>query len=220
MFESVSSTSHDPQTRERLLQAAGEVFARRGFERATVREICRKAHANVAAVNYHFGGKRRLYTEAIQYGVRRALETFPPDLGLGPRPTPEQRLQAFIRAFLHRFLDTGQPEWHARLVARELVEPTPALDALVERIIRPLSERLRGIVRDLLGKQAGDETVRRCTLSIVGQCLLYHHSRPVLERLYGRQRYTEARIEELARHITQFSLGAIRCLRNESERRA
>jgi AcrR family transcriptional regulator len=201
-------------TQERLLEAAGRVFAERGFRQATVREICRRAGANVAAVNYHFGDKARLYAETLTYGARTALAKFPPDAGLRPRAAPEEALHAFVRSFLRRFLDVGTADWHGKLCAREMVEPTAALDGLVREVIAPLSARLNGIMRALLGPTVPAERVRLAQLSVVGQCLFYHHSRPVLERLFGPRRMSGRDIERLARHITDFSLGAIRHLRS------
>ena len=55
------------ETRRRLLAAAAEVFAEKGFWEATHAEICRKAKANTAAVNYHFGTKECLYVEAWRH---------------------------------------------------------------------------------------------------------------------------------------------------------
>src|SRR4051794_36148064 len=75
------------QTRERLLEAAGQVFAEQGFRRATVRQICKRANANVAAVSYHFGDKLKLYAAVINHWLGVALEKYPPDLGLGPDAT-------------------------------------------------------------------------------------------------------------------------------------
>ena len=86
-------------TRQRLLEAAIEVFAEKGFEAATVREICRRADANVAAVNYHFGDKQRLYATIFDTVFRTLREQRPPFL---PRTAPpEARLEAYVRSFFH-----------------------------------------------------------------------------------------------------------------------
>jgi AcrR family transcriptional regulator len=208
-------------TRTRLLEAAGQVFAERGFEHATIREICRKAEANIASVNYHFGGKEALYADVLAHGAQQAVNAFPPDLGLGTKPSAEEQLHAFIYSFLCRFLKVDQRSgWYTTLTAREMIEPTMALDRVVDQIIRPLAGRLEGIVRQLLKPGTASGEVRRHALSIVGQCLLYHHSRPVLERLYGRQRYTDHDIQRLADHITRFSLAALRARRSTKEHSA
>lgn len=216
----MAATAHQHETtKRRLLEAGGQVFAERGFEHATVREICRRAEANLASVNYHFGGKDALYAEVLAYGGQQAVDAFPPDLGLGATPSAEEQLHAFIYSFLCRFLKTDQrTSWYATLCARELIVPTKALDRVVRQIIQPLAERLQAIVRQLLKPRRSNGEIRQHALSIVGQCLLYHHSRAVLERLYGPQRYDEAHIQRLADHITRFSLAALRARPATKER--
>src|ERR1700744_5622166 len=81
------------ETRRELLEAAGEVFAEVGFREATVREICRRGNANIAAVNYHFGDKKTLYLEVLRYSSARAMEKYPPLLNVGPDAPPEKRLR-------------------------------------------------------------------------------------------------------------------------------
>src|ERR1700757_4388292 len=89
-------------TRAHLLEAAGEGFAEVGFRSATVREICQRAGANIAAVNYHFGDKEQLYRAVLQETYRAAVAKYPADLGLSSRATPEERLRAFVYSFLMR----------------------------------------------------------------------------------------------------------------------
>ena len=52
--------------RERILAACEELFAGQGFERTSVRDITRMAECNIAAINYHFGGKDNLYVELFR----------------------------------------------------------------------------------------------------------------------------------------------------------
>ena len=157
------------QMRNGLLEAAGEVFAEKGFAKATVRTICDRAGANVAAINYYFRDKEGLYREVIKHWSEVSRQKYPPDLGLGTNPTAEQRLRAFIRSSLFRILDKSRPGWHGKLMTREMVEPTDALDELVESAYRPMTEQLRQIVRELGGGRLSKAEVRLCTLSIMGQ---------------------------------------------------
>jgi AcrR family transcriptional regulator len=206
-----------PITRQRLLEAAGEVFAERGFRAATVREICRRAEANVAAVNYHFRDKQTLYFAVLKYGSDEALRKYPPTLDLDSNATAEQRLRAFVRSSLFRVADQGRPAWHGRVMAHEMAEPTGALDGLVDQVYRPLLQQLEGIVRELGGNALDDETVRWCARSIHGQCLYYYFARRALERMAPIQRYEPGDIERLAEHVTRFSLAAIRQLAPEAK---
>ena len=201
------------ETRQQLLEAAGEVFAEVGFRDATVREICRRAGANVAAINYHFGDKEKLYAEVLRYAHGKALEKYPPLLNVAADAPPEKRLRAFVLSLLLRIFDKGQAAWHGKLMSREMIEPTGALDSLVEERMRPMAGQLWGIVAEILDRPASDELVRLCAFSVVSQCVFYHHCRSVVSRLFPKHLPQEvADIERLADHITKFSLAAMKRL--------
>ena len=203
--------AEQPETRQRLLEVAGEVFAEQGFRGATVREICQRAEANVAAVNYHFGGKEGLYGEVLRFAHGCAFAKYPPDMGLEAGASPKQRLHAFVRSFLLRVLDDGQPAWHGKLMVREIADPTGALDAIVRDGIRPHFATLMGVVTDLLGPRlaADPDRVRYAAWSVVGQCLFYFFGQPVIRRLHPAQGLAPEDVDALARHITDFSLAAL-----------
>ncbi len=216
-IEPLAPLTGTTETRNRLLQAAGEVFAEQGFRRATVRDICSRAGANVAAINYHFGDKERLYRAVLSYGLKLALEKYPPDMGLAPGAEATAQLRAYILSLLHRMLGKGAPAWHGKLMSREMIDPSGALDMVVQETIRPLSQHLSKILEQLLSSaaKADPHLVRRCVFSIVGQCLFYHQAAPVIAKLQGTSVEGGEQIEKLADHVYQFSLAALRCLAEE-----
>src|SRR5271170_3559202 len=101
-------------TRQHLLAAAGEVFAEVGFRAATVREICERAGANIAAVNYHFGDKERLYRAVLQETYQAAVGKYPADYGLRDDATAEERLRAFVHSLLLRIFSDGPSAQHGK----------------------------------------------------------------------------------------------------------
>ena len=198
------------ETEGRLLEAAGEVFAARGFRATTVREICQQAGANVAAVNYYFSDKEGLYFAVLKSGAEAALKKYPPTLGLGPTATGEERLHAFVRSLLFRIADKGRPSWHGKLISHEMAEPTKALTVLIDKVYGSALKQLEAIVRKLVGQRAPITVVRQCLQSILGQCLYFHYARPAIQHIHPEQGFEPADIERLAKHITQFSLAGIR----------
>jgi AcrR family transcriptional regulator len=210
---------HVVDTKRRLLDAAGEVFSAKGFKAATVREICRLAKANVAAVHYHFGDKEGLYKALLVEAFENGLKRYPPSMGLTPEDSPEARLFAFIHSFLLRMLGEGRCAWCGKLMAREMHEPTEALDHVLGRYILPLANRLRVIVAELIGggAVAGDRRTMLCAMSIVGQCQYIFRSKSLVDKLLPDMRIDEDGIAELARHIATFSLNALKNMRQADE---
>jgi len=196
-------------TEKRLLDAGGEVFAEFGYRAATIRQICEKAGANVAAVNYYFRDKEGLYLAVLRSVPDAHAKKYPSQVDLNPDATAEQQLRVYVQSMIHRVFDAGRPGWHSKIIAREMVEPTRALETLLEDVARPLHRQLASIVRRLLGSAATDENVRLGALSVMGQCVYYHHARTVLKRLYPKQMYGAEDIARLVDHITEFSLAGL-----------
>lgn len=173
-----------------------------------VRDICRRAGANVASVNYHFGDKRRLYSAVLQHAFEQAMAKYPPDMGLAPSASATQRLHAFVESLLLRTLGTGSPAWLGKLMMREMLEPTDALDELVEKSMGPVF----GLLRKLVGEITGSSEERanfRCSASVVAQCIFFNIARHFISRIFPQQKYSPQDIAVLADHVMAFSLAGL-----------
>ena len=89
------------------------------FKETTVRDICKRAEANLVAVNYHFKGKDHLFEEVVGHVVKTEWSKYPVDYGINEAKTSEDKLRTFIRSFLLRRFDPDRPVWHDRLIRRE-----------------------------------------------------------------------------------------------------
>jgi TetR/AcrR family transcriptional regulator, regulator of cefoperazone and chloramphenicol sensitivity len=125
-----------------------------------------------------------------------------------------ERLRGFIRGTLSRMLHAGAAGWHGQLMAREMVEPTAALDAMISGSLKPMCDLIHGIVREIVGPELSDQDVRWCAMSVIGQCCFYKHAREVVTRLFGHDLYSEEGIEAVAEHVTRFSLAAMECYKS------
>lgn len=198
----------EENTRDKILNAAGEVFAEYGFEGATIRAITERAEVNVAAVNYHFRDKAELYNRVVLDAC--SAQAAWRDAVANPTDSPEERLRTLISHFLEYMLGPDRPAWKRRLMAREMANPTTALDELVEKNIRPLrDEFLIPTLRELTGDRFSRRQLSFIGSSVMGQCLYFHQSRPIIERLNPDFKIGKAEIQEIAEHITRFSLAAI-----------
>jgi AcrR family transcriptional regulator len=192
-------------TKDRLLQAAGEEFAEKGFESARIRAICDRAQANVAAVNYHFGDKEQLYVQAVLEAHRCGIEAGEE----GESGEPAEQLRTFIRHFLCHVLALHDPDdWRHRLVIREMLHPTSASDVLIREAIGPRFERLAGILRRFC-RDAEQRKIHALAFSVIGQCLHYKMARPIAERLVGPSGMQALDLDYLTEHITTFCLAAL-----------
>ncbi len=197
------------ETRRRLLRAACDVFAQKGYRKAKVADICRLAGANVASVNYYFGGKDSLYKEAYLHGLKRVGERFLPVSAYG---SSQVQLREYIQTLIQNFAADGDLGRISRLYLMEMVNPTGLIQDAWHDTVEPIRRKLQSIIRDLLGPNTPEIDVRLCELSIINQCrMLVTVNRNDLEYMLGAP-LDPALVSRLADHIADFSLAGIEAL--------
>jgi len=208
-----------PATRRRILKAAGELFAQRGFLATTMREIAQRARVNLAAAHYHFGSKRDLYLEVVR-GEFEKLERKLAARGASPgaplehlsRKQLAEMLQLRIQTMLETVLDAASV--HGAIVQREMADPSEALPVIVKQFIDPQRRAMDRLLGRLAPELSAVE-IEHCTRSVVGQTFLYLTHRPALLLMMGRKRYPSDLTRVAAEHITAFTLGGLAQLAGE-----
>jgi AcrR family transcriptional regulator len=212
-----AASSVGAKVRARLLEAAGEVFARKGFECATSREICLRAGVNLAAVNYHFGGVEALYVAALREAHMRTTWVDNVNLeGFAELPATE-KLKAVLRYLVHRLAGPGDA-WEMRLVYRELTIPTFAHEAFLAAEIEPRREFMRAIIAEILDCPPTAPAVGRCMLTVMAPWMtLSVINRPTLHTfLPDLDAHCEG-VERLVDHVERFVLAGIEAIKAEME---
>jgi AcrR family transcriptional regulator len=205
----------DRETRERLLKAAAQLFAERGFKKVTVRDICRAARANVAAVNYNFSNKSGLYREVLQLAIETMRATNDAAREAGEGLPADERLREYIKISMCRAMSSGNASWISRLIHREMTDPTPTFDVIVEQAFRPRMDDLTAMVAEILGSAPDDARVSQCVASIHAQWMLFVPN-PVASRFRSKLQLRADDAATLADHITRFSLAGIHALAGDA----
>jgi len=216
------------KTRERILEAAANLFAERGFQAATHAEIARRSGVNSALLNYHFTDKTTLYRKAWEFAQERTAQKYP--ALLSNSAPAEERFRELIRTIVQAAADpmsADQEIWR-----KELAQPTGLLSEIRQKTVVPLRKQMGTIVRELLGEGAAEESVRLATMSVIAQCRTPilnstpNHTPPnnytspnnytlpnASSNAPNDDRFVDVNLEQRIEHIYQFSLGGIKALR-------
>jgi AcrR family transcriptional regulator len=197
-------------TKARLLAAAGPIFADKGYQAATVRDICHQAGVrNLASVNYYFGDKERLYIETVKLAQQMRTDRIPmPEWPA--EADPRVKLHGFVHTLLLRVVSEDEAAWRPRLMLREILQPTAACRELVEQYFRPNYELLLSILDELLPDDVPPHKRHLLAFSVVGECVYYRVAKDIVDILVDEQeRQDHFSIEALADHITETLMAAI-----------
>lgn len=208
----------DFRTRTRILEAAGRVFAEKGFLQATSREICELAQANTAAVNYYFGGKEQLYVEVLREADQRLVDRRAIQAILETGGKPEQILEDLFRMVLRSLIGTESQSWYARLLLREMTTPTQALADVFQHRIRPNMMALRQLVAGIMKLPIDHLAVVRGAMSAMAQCMFLFQNRHMVQLAIPEYQLELGEVDQLARHMRVFAIGGFRAIAKEARR--
>ena len=207
-----AKNNQNDATRERLLDTAEKLFARKGFEAVSVREITSAAGCNLAAVNYHFGGKEKLYeavlSERWRDRARRMLQPME-ELSQQEEITPEQVVRTLATCFLKGPLTPEERLRHSQLIMREVSSPGEAFQKLAEGALNPSLLRGVALLERALPHKFSEERLQLICLSIFAQVIYFNFARPVVSSVTGHD-YNSRFTDMLIEHITDFTLRGLR----------
>jgi AcrR family transcriptional regulator len=192
-------------TAEKLLEAAHELLYERVGGRASVSEICARAHVNVAMVSYCFGGKDELLDALLERVVAQAtadLERLS-RLELGPSEQLRLHMAEMIRNYVRY-------PYVNRLLNERLSdakrEPTTATSRLFALPARDWYRRLLAEGQAVEGWREVDPTL--FFFSVVGICEFLFSGRAWLEQAFGEE-LDGPLVERYVEHATQLVLGGL-----------
>lgn len=199
----------DQQTKQRILVAATDLFADKGFKKTTVREICQAARANVAAVHYHFGDKGGLYEAALSYALEiQPLVSYPDG------STGAEKLKLWIDHTIGNCL--GHPPAHmSRLMTLEMKEPSPYFRVLAETMIAPKMDDLQRCIEEIVVHPLPQDRLMMLAVSIVSQILIFDHSKSAVSLFMPDFDYGPQSLRKLSDHVLNVSLGMLENLKAE-----
>lgn len=200
-----SASGDEHSTRMDLIEAAGRLFAQKGYAGVSVREICKQAGTNSAAINYHFGGKKPLFLHVLTHAFKNV-----PATPVAKNITPEEALGLFVRHTLSHILLDDASSWKQALMLKVMHEDAALFQEAMHTIIQREFQDLRDIVAQLVPANTPLQRVRLICFSILGQCLFYHHNQTLVGVIDPTLLNAETSLNALCEHITQFNLTAIR----------
>jgi TetR/AcrR family transcriptional regulator, regulator of cefoperazone and chloramphenicol sensitivity len=206
-----SKTEEDRQsTRQRLLEAAGHVFAKKGFERSTAKEICERAGTNAAAVNYHFGGIEALYAAVLDEARKRILSVRAIEVAVEGKTDPRAKLEAALDVIVQTLLGPVSSSWVLQIFGRDMVTPSPTTYPAKEKLILPLARILRAFVGELMRLPEDDSAVARGCLSVMAPiCILIVGDRRMMKRALPSFGLGADDAPALARHMVDYALAGL-----------
>lgn len=200
--------------KDRLVDAAEELFCERGFKGTSIREIAASAGCNIASVNYYFGSKEKLYEEvwhrhlipmrdARIAGINKIMSQ------AGVRPDLEDLLRSFADTFVGSMVDSSRMSQLSKLVAREYIDSHLPTNMFVEEVMMPTITAMNSALAKTC-PELDESYILPVVFSIVGQLVHLVHVKTMFEHGGDDLSFQAFNYHELIDHIVKFSAAGIR----------
>lgn len=199
------------ESRARLLEAAGQLFARDGFHGVSTRALANAANVNLAAITYHFGGKQALYHEVLRQLVDDTSPLVEPIIerlsaGVKEAGGDKRALGALAAWFIDRLftgiLGAEQVRWQMALMLREFHQPSEEFPMLLRERINPLHDAVARLVGAAKGQSPKAPETLLLTHALIGQCMVFGMARTVVWARLDWEGYTPERVKRIIGTLT------------------
>ncbi len=204
------------QTRQHLLEVAGQVFAEQGYTRAMSKEICERAGANIAAVNYHFGGKEGLYAAVLEEAHARLVSIDVVTKATQGDAAPADKVRALLSQVVGEIARRSDTAWELRVLSREVLSPTPMSERMVSNQIQPKFRLVAKMVADVLDVPPSHPAVSRCMVSIIGPCAFLLLTDPAWQKRIFPSLTVDA--TTLVDHMVAFAMAGLKSVATSIKR--
>ena len=198
----------EKESRQRLLDSAEQLFAEKGFDSTSVRDLTQLAKCNVASVNYHYGSKEKLYQKVFHKHFTLMRETRITSINRvmqdhGPQTSLEQLIEAFARAFLEPLLDDSSGRLTMRLMMREMTDPRLPADMFFKDMVKPVSAVLLGAMHQIC-PDLDQRNAQKCVHSLIAQLIHVVQVRIYFTRIQKLD-HPMLNLQEMLDHVVQFT---------------
>lgn len=196
-------------TRERILSAAEKLFAEKGYNGVSIREITQAAKCNLAAVNYYFGNKQNLYYDVFRYQLVPRLAKnkiiFEENLKKQTDINLETVVRALTLVIMDKSLNDSDNQSLHNLMQKEISNPTAAIEIIIKDSMIPFFGVLVNQLKKYLPDDIDDIKMKLNVFSIIAMSLYFAHARMPVAAITGKE-YNENFVDKLIDHIVSFSI--------------
>ena len=216
---SPAKPAEDRQTTQlQLLEAAGQEFAEKGFERTTAKEICERAGTNTAAVNYYFGGIEGLHAAVLEEARNRLFSADAVSKAVAGKSDPKAKLEAVLDVVARALTGPLSSSWVFRVLGRELVSPSSMLETK-EKVILPRARQLRQFIAELMKLPEDHPAVARGCVSLMAPiCMLILADRDHLARALPAMGLKPDDAPAIARHMFRYALAGMEAVARDARK--
>jgi AcrR family transcriptional regulator len=211
------------ESRERQIVVAAELFASRGFNGVSVRDVAAAADVNVAAISYHFGGKQGLYQAALERLMEEMAPVGRPVIehinGIFAEGPPDklvlrETMEFVVRHILSTMLSGDLPQWVTQTVLREFQQPTPDYRPMLDERVLPLHQAIRRVVAAALDIDGATPNAILLSHAVMGQIMVFAATRRVVLEELSWDDFSDGRLEQV---IEAANVGVLRTIGLEFE---
>ncbi|MEL6796384.1 MAG: CerR family C-terminal domain-containing protein [Planctomycetota bacterium] len=206
--------TEDANAKQRLMDAALKLFADRGPDHVSVRDIAAEAGVTHGSIRYHFGTKKKLYGEVVRRlgSIDEHVENMPAidEIKRLARDDAEEMFRAVIHRFVRFQAKMGEDSVAAhRMLQAEISRDGGPDPVFYKKVIKPGHDHMKAIISGIRPEIRDDETLEILAFNVIFQCVMVRIGQGIIKKLLGTRRLREDSVTRIAELIADVSLAGI-----------